>query len=170
MGEPGIGKTRMLEEFAERVRAQGTLVLWGRCYEGEAGRPYGPFAEAIGEYVRAAAVEGLVADLGAGAAPLGRLVPGLRELLPDLPEPAPLEPYEERVRLLDAVTQFLLALAARVPTVLVLDARRPALPGGYVCHALAQHLVMRQELVDGCTRMLCSPDQNPVQQFPRHQS
>ncbi len=121
MGEPGIGKTRMLEEFAERVRAQGTLVLWGRCYEGEAGRPYGPFAEAIGEYARTAATETLAADLGPGAAPLGRLVPGVRARLLDLPEPAPLEPYEERVRLLDAVTQFLLALAARVPTVLVLD-------------------------------------------------
>jgi class 3 adenylate cyclase len=121
MGEPGIGKTRALEEFAERVRAQGTLVLWGRCYEGEAGRPYGPFAEAIGEYARTAAVEALEADLGLGAAPLGRLVPVVRERLPDLPEPVALEPYEERVRLLDAVTQFLLALAARVATVLVLD-------------------------------------------------
>jgi class 3 adenylate cyclase/tetratricopeptide (TPR) repeat protein len=121
MGEPGIGKTRTLEEFAERVRAQGTLVLWGRCYEGEAGRPYGPFAEAIAEYARTAAAEALEADLGPGAAPLGRLVPGVRARLRDLPEPVPLEPYEERVRLLDAVTQFLLALAARVPTVLVLD-------------------------------------------------
>ena len=121
MGEPGIGKTRTLEEFAERVRAQGTLVLWGRCYEGEAGRPYGPFAEAIGEYARTAAAEALAADLGPGAAPLGRLVPVVRARLPDLPEPVTLEPYEERVRLLDAVTQFLLAVAARVPTVLVLD-------------------------------------------------
>src|SRR5262245_38534563 len=121
MGEPGIGKTRTLEEFAERVRPQGTLVLWGRCYEGEAGRPYGPFAEAIGEYARTAAAEALAADLGPGAAPLGRLVPVVRARLPDLPEPVTLEPYEERVRLLDAVTQFLLAVAARVPTVLVLD-------------------------------------------------
>src|SRR5262245_3107986 len=79
MGEPGIGKTRTLEEFAERGRAQGTLVLWGRCYEGESGRPYGPFAEAIGEYARTATAEMLEADLGLGAAPLGRLVPGLRE-------------------------------------------------------------------------------------------
>src|SRR5262249_44754226 len=38
-----------------------------------------------------------------------------------LPEPVALEPVEERVRLLDAVAQSLLALAMRVPTVLVLD-------------------------------------------------
>src|SRR5262249_26064675 len=55
------------------------------------------------------------------AAPLTRLLPLLRERLPDLPEPVPLEPSEERIRLLDAVTQSLLAVAARVPTVLVLD-------------------------------------------------
>jgi MoxR-like ATPase len=30
-GEPGIGKTRTLEEFAETARAREGLVLWGRC-------------------------------------------------------------------------------------------------------------------------------------------
>src|SRR4029453_2289868 len=79
VGEPGVGKPRALEEFAERVRAQGTLVLWGRCYEGEAGRPFGPFAEAIGEYARTAAAEALAADLGLGGAlarPAGAGGPG----------------------------------------------------------------------------------------------
>jgi predicted ATPase len=117
-GEPGIGKTRLVEEVAESAKAQGGLVLWGRCYEGEAARPFGPFAEALGEYVRTAAPEELRADLGLHAAPLTRLVPALREHLPDVPEPVALEPSEERVRLLDAVAQSLLALAARVPTVL----------------------------------------------------
>jgi predicted ATPase len=120
-GEPGIGKTRTIAEVAETARAQGALVLWGRCYEGEAARPFGPFVEALGEYVRSTAPEVLRGDLGLHAAPLTRLVPLLRERLPDLAEPAALEPAEERVRLLDAVAQSLLALAARVPTALVLD-------------------------------------------------
>jgi tetratricopeptide (TPR) repeat protein len=120
-GEPGIGKTRLIEEAAETARAQGALMLWGRCYEGEAARPFGPFAEALGEYARTVAPEVLQADLGVHAAPLTRIVPQLRERIPDLPEPVALEPAEERVRLLDAVAQSLLALAARVPTVLVLD-------------------------------------------------
>src|SRR5262249_38473051 len=78
--------------------------------------------EALGEYVRSAAPEVLRADLGLHAAPLTRIVPLLRERLSDpLPEPVALEPVEERVRLLDAVAQSLLALAMRVPTVLVLD-------------------------------------------------
>src|SRR5262245_56617053 len=53
-GEAGIGKTRTLEELAETARAEGATVLWGRCYEGEAARPYGPFAEALTEYARRA--------------------------------------------------------------------------------------------------------------------
>src|SRR5262245_25079387 len=121
VGEPGIGKTRTLEEFAETARAAEAVVLWGRCYEGEAARPYGPFVEALTEYVRSASPEMLRADLGASGPPLGRLVPVLRERLPDLPEPVLLQPDEKRTRLIDAVTQFLLALAARAPTVLVLD-------------------------------------------------
>src|SRR5262249_13672571 len=46
-----------------------------------------------------------------------------------LPEPVALQPDEERVRLLDAVTQWLLATAARTPTVLVLDDLHWADPG-----------------------------------------
>jgi len=120
-GAPGIGKTRLLAEVAEIARAQGALVLRGQCYEGEAARPFGPFAEALGEYVRTAAPEVLRGDLGLHAAPLTRLVPGLRARLPEIPEPVALEPQEERVRMLDAVAQSLLALATRVPAVLVLD-------------------------------------------------
>ena len=120
-GEPGIGKTRTLEEFAETARNEGALVLWGRCYEGEAARPYGPFVEAVAEHARSAASDALRDDLGFGAAPLARLVPVLRERLPDVPEPAGLQPDEERVRLLDSMVQFLIALSARAPLVLVLD-------------------------------------------------
>jgi class 3 adenylate cyclase len=68
-GEPGIGKTRTLEELAETARTEGALVLWGRCYEGEAGRPWGPFAEALTEFVRTGTEEMLRAVVGPEAAP-----------------------------------------------------------------------------------------------------
>jgi tetratricopeptide (TPR) repeat protein len=120
-GEPGIGKTRTLEEFAETARGSGAHVLWGRCYEGETPRPYGPFAEVIAEHAARAAADSLRADLGVGAGPLARVVPALRERVPDIPEPVALQPDEERVRLFDAVAQFLIALSARAPLVVVLD-------------------------------------------------
>jgi DNA-binding CsgD family transcriptional regulator len=121
VGEPGIGKTRTAEEFAVYARGQGATVLWGRCYDGEWSPPYGPFAEAITEYVRAAPADALRADLGFGAAPISRLVPALREAIPDIEDPVALQPDEERFRLLDAVSQFLIAVSQRAPVLLVLD-------------------------------------------------
>jgi len=121
VGEPGIGKSRTIEEFAEHARAGGALVLAGRCFEGEWAPPYAPFAEAIAGYAKDAAPDALGADLGYGAPPVARLVPSLRERLPDIGEPAPLNPDEERSRLLDAVSQFIIATSARASVVLVLD-------------------------------------------------
>jgi len=121
VGEPGIGKTRTAEEFADLAAQTGTLVLWGRCYDGEWAPPYGPFTEAIADYSRTADPAELHQHLGLGAARIARLVPALRERLADIGEPAALPPDEERFHLLDAVSQFLTALAAQRPLLLVLD-------------------------------------------------
>jgi class 3 adenylate cyclase/PAS domain-containing protein len=121
VGEPGIGKTRTAEEFADLAAQAGALVLWGRCYEGEWAPPYGPFAEAIADYSRAAEPEELKRHLGQGAARIARLVPALRERLAQMSEPAPLPPEEERFHLLDAVSHFLIALAGQRPLLFVLD-------------------------------------------------
>jgi class 3 adenylate cyclase len=120
-GEPGIGKTRLLQEFAAAARRVGALVLFGRCLEGAWVPPYHPFVEAITGYAAQAGATRLRADLGPAAGPLTQLVPGLRELLPDVPTVAPLEPDEERLRLLDAVARFLAGLTAHGPVVLALD-------------------------------------------------
>jgi tetratricopeptide (TPR) repeat protein len=121
VGEPGIGKTRAIEEFAAHAREQGARVLWGRCYEGEGAPPFVPFAEAVAEYAKALPPEELEKDLGPYGPPLSALAPVLRTQLPDLPAPVPLQPDEERWRLLDAVTQFLLTASQRTPIVFVLD-------------------------------------------------
>jgi class 3 adenylate cyclase/tetratricopeptide (TPR) repeat protein len=49
-GEAGIGKTRLLSQFATQVAAEGGTVRYGRCDEGVA-RPYGVWWEALASMV-----------------------------------------------------------------------------------------------------------------------
>lgn len=58
-GEAGIGKSRLVAEFAVRRHAEGIAVCYGRCEE-EALVPYQPFIDAVGSllpYVPAAVAE-----------------------------------------------------------------------------------------------------------------
>jgi hypothetical protein len=106
-GEPGIGKTRLVEEAAVYARLRGGQVLWGRCYEGEAATPYSPFVEAIRDYVTTHSDETLKSELGDGASDVAKLVSEIRKRIPDLPPAPDAEPNQERVRLFDSVTSFL---------------------------------------------------------------
>lgn len=120
-GEPGIGKTRLLAELSERTHQNGVLVLSGHCYEGEWAPPYAPFGEALGAHVVTADPAQLEVDLGPGAGPLAQLVPAIRHVVQDVAQPPPVEPNEERFRLLDAMARFLAARSRRAPVLLCLD-------------------------------------------------
>jgi len=137
LGEPGLGKTRLLEEFADLARQRGAMVLRGACYDGEWQRPYGPFVEIILEYARQADLAAL--NILAGLAPiLARAAPELRTFLKDIPEPAPIDKDEERLRLFDAVMRLLIEVSARRPVLLILDDLHWA---DYGTSAMLSHLV-----------------------------
>lgn len=129
VGEPGIGKSRAAEEFAASARgpdwpSRKVVVMRGQCYEGQEAAPYGAFVEALTEYIehiKTAEPESLRHDLGYGAVRIARLVRALHELMPDLPEPIEIPPTEEHSRLLDAVSQFLVAASAHATLILTLD-------------------------------------------------
>ncbi|MGO9603616.1 MAG: ATP-binding protein [Candidatus Binataceae bacterium] len=121
LGEPGIGKTRMLEEFSDLARQRDVMVLRGSCYDGEFQPPFGPFAEAIVEYAQRAAAEELKEVLGDRAATIARIAPAVRRHLGQIGEPPALDKDEERFRLLDAMTQSLIALSRMTPLVLIAD-------------------------------------------------
>lgn len=46
-GEPGIGKTRLLQAFRDDCADLGHLVLWGRCHEGEGVPPLWPWLQVL---------------------------------------------------------------------------------------------------------------------------
>jgi DNA-binding SARP family transcriptional activator len=115
-GEPGIGKSRLMAEFAQRVHAEGATVLFGRCDEGM-GVPYQPFVEALGRYLR----ETPSPVLGRLAGELARLVPEVAERAHGLPLPLRSDPETERYRLFEAVTAWLCAVAETRPVLFALD-------------------------------------------------
>src|SRR6266542_6441852 len=80
-GEPGIGKTWLAEHLAGRALQRGIRVLWGRCWEGGGAPPFWPWAQIIGTLVEGCDDETLAAYLGAGAASIAQVVPGLTERL-----------------------------------------------------------------------------------------
>jgi class 3 adenylate cyclase/tetratricopeptide (TPR) repeat protein len=121
LGEPGIGKSRLMDELSEQAWRDGAFVLRGGCFEAEWSPPFAPFAEALGAHVATARPEELRADMGPAAGPIAQLVPAVREALPDVDDPQPLQPDEERFRLLDSVASFLLTRSRRAPMLVCLD-------------------------------------------------
>ena len=117
-GEPGVGKTRLAGEWSRQVYEEGAIVLYGRCDE-DLGAAYQPFAEAL---------RSLMPCLGAdrlrglrGVESLLPLVPGLTDVVPDLPTPSRSDPDTERYALFDAVVALLGAASSSAPVVLILD-------------------------------------------------
>jgi DNA-binding CsgD family transcriptional regulator/tetratricopeptide (TPR) repeat protein len=110
-GEPGVGKTRLVMELADRARAEGWLVLVGRAYDSDGMPPYLPWTEALRDYVRACPGVKLRAQLGDGAADVALIAREVRARLPDLPVGPSLSPEHERYRLFESVSEFLLNVA-----------------------------------------------------------
>jgi tetratricopeptide (TPR) repeat protein len=120
-GEPGIGKTRLAEEFAVYAGLRGAQVLSGRAYEGEASVPYRPFVEALRQHVRSRPDDELRRQMGPGAPEVATLVSEVRRRFPDIEEVPRLEPEAERLRLFESVSEFLHNAATANPVVLFLD-------------------------------------------------
>ncbi|MEQ4720962.1 AAA family ATPase [Nonomuraea sp. B19D2] len=116
-GEAGVGKTRLVQRFAEQCQAGGAHVLFGGCVElSTEGLAYAPFTAALRQLVREqgpAAVAGLLPD-GAER--------DLARLLPEFGEPSgDGETDTGRARLFEQFLTLLERLAAVRPTVLVIE-------------------------------------------------
>jgi predicted ATPase len=121
VGEAGIGKSRLADEFASRAKERGALVLWGRCWEAGGAPAYWPWVQSLRSYVRSRDPAALRVELEAQAPDLAQLLPELKDLISDLPAPPGLEPEGARFRLFDSVASFLRNAAREHTIVLVLD-------------------------------------------------
>ena len=96
-GEPGIGKTRLLDEFRQRLDPTEYHVLPGTCESGAATEAFQPFKQGLrgalgwhadateqrNEAVVAAALDGLGAPHANALAPLARILSGNHSSLPE---------------------------------------------------------------------------------------
>src|SRR5438270_3933859 len=120
-GDPGIGKTRLLDEFARRAAQDGAIILQGGASEAEGMPPYLPFVEALGRYIQVTPLDLLRTQAAAAPQVLATLLPEMITRLGDLPASAPLPPEQARFRLYEAIGRFLQALGAPHALVLTLD-------------------------------------------------
>lgn len=94
LGEPGIGKTRLADEFYQSCVRQGHAAARSRCYTGQGQVAYAPIAD----WLRSDAVRAGCTNLRAQQlSELARLVPEIHEQFPSLepPQPGKVKPLVE---------------------------------------------------------------------------
>jgi DNA-binding SARP family transcriptional activator/tetratricopeptide (TPR) repeat protein len=152
-GEPGIGKSRLVDQLTRRARERGAEVLVGRCWEAGGAPAYWPWVQALRAYVRARDPELLRRQLGQGMSDLAQVLPDLNELFGELPTPPSSDPEGARFRLFEATASFLRAASSVQPVVLVLDDLHAAdAPSLLLLQFLAGALTEARLLVVGAYR------------------
>src|SRR6185437_15969050 len=114
IGEPGVGKSRLTTEVAERAVRSGVLVVRGRASAAGGGLTLRPFAEALAGIQR----RGLLP-----ADPLGGYRPLLTRVLPQLsgPSQAGIDEAIPLVAFAEAILRVLTSVAEPAGCLLVLE-------------------------------------------------
>ncbi len=149
-GEPGIGKTRLTEEFCEHA-ASGAVVIRGNCYE--EGPAFGPWLEALRALIERLPEAELRAAIGEGGPDLVAMLPEAKRRLSDLEEGPRLDPESQRARLIESIIGLIRNAAEHRPLVLFFDdphwCDRPSL---MLLERVARSIVDRSIVIVGTYR------------------
>ena len=119
-GEPGIGKTRLLQEAAQAASARGMIILEGGCHWHTCQEPYAPLTSALERYLAEKSYAQRRADLR-GCAWLTRLLPEVEEITGASTSSSPLAVEQERRLTFNAVVRFLTNIREPAGTLLLID-------------------------------------------------
>jgi ATP/maltotriose-dependent transcriptional regulator MalT len=117
-GEPGIGKTSLIDALAQTADADGWLVLSGRCSELERELPFALVIDTFDGYLASMNPRDFDRIAAEELSELCGLFPSLRSLAPESSDPTT---AAERFRSHRAVVGMMERLAARQPLLLLLD-------------------------------------------------
>jgi anti-anti-sigma factor len=150
-GEPGIGKTCLALQAASQ--SNPPVLLIGRCQEQPGGQAYHAFAQVLRSYFAAVALDSLDDPSRQLIGNFAQLIPEIRQMLPGLPVPPPLEPKQEQLRGMVSLTQFVKRATQERPWFLILDDLHWADPSSLeLLHHLGRSLPSMALLVIGTYR------------------
>ncbi len=128
VGHAGVGASRLVTEFVQRLEERPATILWAQCFSYTQRAAYRPFVDSLRAHLLpeggddaevARRVLRVLEESGSAASDAPAVL--LRLLGVDAPSPSSLEGDELRHATVDAVTGFLLAESREAPVVLVLE-------------------------------------------------
>ncbi|MBC2713953.1 MAG: protein kinase [Desulfobacteraceae bacterium] len=129
-GEPGIGKTRLLNEFREFALTQKFSVCEGRCLERNSKMPWGLFRDSLSDYMKVfqrydmEKKRSISHSLKKKCSELGKIItdlyPPAQEILGQCPKTAKVTPEQEMIRSCMALSTFTFSLSEAENGLLVL--------------------------------------------------
>lgn len=118
-GEPGIGKSRLMQEFVRKVQDRA-LVFTGACYPEDRASPYQPIVRALRSQLALAPLPFITYP--PWLADAARLLPELAAIHPALVEPLPSESGWAAARLYEAIEGLIAWLTGNLrPAILCVD-------------------------------------------------
>ena len=136
-GEPGIGKTRLVEQLATYARLRQAEVCWGRCFEGEGAPAFWPWIQILRALAESIDDDRLRDEINDGSGLIAQILPGIETRL-GLPAPSPASEQHARSELFAAISSWLVQRSRAAPLVLILDDVHQADEGSLL---FVQHLV-----------------------------
>jgi DNA-binding CsgD family transcriptional regulator len=119
-GEAGMGKSRLVAEVTAHAQRQGFVVLQGHCFEPDRALPYAPLLDLLRVDLAGREPDAIAPALGPMAPQLAGLLPEYRSHADLAPLP-PLDPEQERRRIVQAFVQFFSHRATVQPQLIIVE-------------------------------------------------